>query len=194
MSTSESIYFMISNLGTHFFLNPSHLTLSSGDWLPKGVKKEVEYWRGPRTVQLRVSSPSLTQHLYYLKFVLHCQVFFWPPPMGRPFWGGFSSNRIQTLTGVPTLTHEKWQSHYPEPSVLPTFIGLFGKSCHPSLILHIHYLISVNFCQVFSRQYSRFLQDSLRFSKVLRVISIKPSIAIIPKGWQNVKSKISLFR
>ena len=104
---------------------------------------------------------------------------------------GFSSNRIQTLTGVPTLTHERWQSHYPEPSVLPTFIGLFGKSCHPSLILHIHYLISVNFCQVFSRHS---LAISLRFSKVLGVISIKPSIAIIPKGRQNVKSKISLFR
>ncbi len=63
----------------------------------EGLHPHHEYWRGPRTFQLRVSSPSLTQHLYYLKFVLHCQVF----SLGLY---GFSSNRIQTLTGVPTLT------------------------------------------------------------------------------------------
>ena len=113
---------MISNLGTHFFLNPSHLTLGSGDRLPKGVKKESlegnrtppeqwnlapkflflfvnmteaptlphrlvsrgsqfsfhhEYWRGPRTFQLWVSSPSLTHHIYHcIKTRPHCQAFF----------------------------------------------------------------------------------------------------------------------
>ena len=68
---------MISNLGTHFFLNPSHLTLGSGDRLPKGIKKEDEHWRGPRTFQLWVSFPSLTHHIYHcIKTRPHCQAFF----------------------------------------------------------------------------------------------------------------------
>ena len=164
MSTSESIYFMISNLGTHFFLNPSHLTLSSGDWLPKGVKKEVEYWRGPRTVQLRVSSPSLTQHLYYLKFVLHCQVFFWPPPHGPP---------VLRWVLVQSYPDSNWCT---DPNPWKVTVSLPRAFCTSDLhwsfwevlspLSHLTYTLS-HIGELLSSLFSAVFAISPRFSKVL---------------------------
>ena len=91
----------------------------------------VEHWRGPRTVQLRVSSPLLTLTLTIVPQRDHnVKSFFRRPLMGRPFWGGFSSNRVQTLTDAPTLTQ----------CPLSSYINIISYSC----------LIVKSFFQIFS--------------------------------------------
>ena len=77
-----------------------------------------------------------TQHLYYLKFCLHCQVFFFVRLLGS-----------HPLVSRLKLVYRSW----PKRS---------------SLILHLYYLTSGGYCQVFSLGS---LEISLRFSEVLRL-------------------------
>ena len=143
---------------------------------------QPEYWRGPRTFQLRVSSPSLTQQLHCLTSRNRCQVFFW----GNIISVASQSSYYEQLRGyilrgpLECLQCPHWHRGISLPSLSQLYYLKFLHHCQvfffvffwvlvqsypdsnwctdpdpmSSLILHIHCLTSGVNCQVFSLGYS----------------------------------------